>query len=343
MKTILTFSIAISLLLNVSAQSDSSGLPVTWDQNTGYESSTLVISNGSTYLALQKVPNGTPLTSDSFWVSLDSQVPSTTTVPELPKDANGVVITPDANVVATLGNPTNDTSINDVVANGSTASGLSSASNEAFVKQQYLDFLGRDGDDAGIAFWTAELTNGTQSRADCVNSFVFSEEFQQKVAPVSRLFLAYFMRIPDTSGLQFWINEKLNGKTISNISDSFAASTEFVNTYGSLGNTEFVNLVYSNLFNRSADTGGFNYWKGQLDTGVDSRGNVMASFSESTENVSLTESNIRVISFYYGMLRRAPDQVGYDFWVNELKIGKSPNDLINGFIGSSEYQTRFNK
>ena len=224
-----------------------------------------------------------------------------------------------------------------------TPSGLSSATNEGFVKQQYLDFLGRDGDNAGIAFWTAELNNGTQSRADCVNSFVFSEEFQQKVAPVSRLFLAYFMRIPDTGGLEFWINEKLNGKTISNISDSFAASTEFINTYGSLNNTAFVNLVYTNLFNRSADTGGFNYWKGQLDNSIDTRGNVMASFSESTENVSLTQSQIRVISFYYGMLRRAPDQTGYDFWVNELKIGKSPNDLINGFIGSTEYQARFNK
>jgi hypothetical protein len=151
------------------------------------------------------------------------------------------------------------------------------------------------------------------------------------------------MRIPDTGGLQFWINEKLNGKTISNISDPFAASTEFVNTYRSLGNTEFVNLVYTNLFNRSADTGGFNYRNGQLDNSIDTRGNVMASFSESAENVSLTQSQIRVISSYYGMLRRAPDQTGYDFWVNELKIGKSPNDLINGFIGGTEYQTRFNK
>jgi hypothetical protein len=110
-----------------------------------------------------------------------------------------------------------------------------------------------------------------------------------------------------------------------------------------LDNTAFVNLVYTNLFNRSADTAGFNYWKGQFDNGIDSRGNVMASFSESTENGSLTLSNIRVISFYYGMLRHAPEQTGYDFWVNELKIGKSPNYLINEFIASEEYQKRFNK
>ena len=109
-----------------------------------------------------------------------------------------------------------------------------------------------------------------------------------------------------------------------------------------MDNTAFVNLVYTNLFNRSADTAGFNYWKGQFDNGIDSRGNVMASFSESTENGSLTLSNIRVISFYYGMLRHAPEQTGYDFWVNELKIGKSPNDLINDFIAGEEYQKRFN-
>ena len=112
MKTILTLSIAISLLLNVSAQSGSSGLPVTWDQNTGYNTGELVISNGSTYLALQKVPNGTPLTSSSFWVSLDLDVPSIT-VPSLPTDANGVVITPDANEVATLNTPTDNTDTND--------------------------------------------------------------------------------------------------------------------------------------------------------------------------------------------------------------------------------------
>ncbi len=327
MKKLFLLILSVSILTITSAQS---GLPGTWNQNSAYSSGSLVISSGSTYLAQQQVPAGTALTSTAYWLSLDSAVPTTT-------PGTAPTSTPDVSTAPTS-TPASDTNTTNTTV---TPSGLSTASNEAFVKQQYLDFLGRDGDDAGIAFWTAELTNGTQSRADCVNSFVFSEEFQQKVAPVSRLFLAYFMRIPDTSGLQFWINEKLNGKTINTISDSFAASTEFINTYGSLDNTAFVNLVYSNLFNRTADTGGFNYWKGQLDTGVDSRGNVMASFSESTENVSLTQSNIRVISFYYGMLRRAPDQGGYDFWVNELKIGKSPNELINGFIGSAEYQQRF--
>ena len=302
--------------------------PATWNQNTAYTHPALVLNGSTTYISLQDVPSGTAITSTAYWTTLDSQVPSTT-----PTGAESLT-TPDASAVANLSVPETNSST-------TTPSGLTTASNEAFVMQQYLDFLGRDGDADGIAYWKGELDNGTLTRADCVNSFVFSDEFQAKVAPVARIYLAYFLRIPDTGGLEFWINEKLSGKTISDISDSFAASTEFQNTYGSLNNADFVNLVYTNLFNRAADSGGFAYWKGQLDNGIDSRGTVMASFSESQENITLTESNIRVISFYYGMLRRAPDQGGYDFWVNELKIGKSPNDLINGFISSAEYQQRF--
>jgi len=299
------------------------------DQNLGYTHPAIVVKDGVSYISVQTVPAGITITSTDYWTPLLSTAPDA-------EPGDPPASEPDT-ADSDLSNLTEPEDTNTTV----TASGLLSASNEAFVMQQYLDFLGRDGDADGITYWKGELDNGTLTRADCVNSFVFSEEFQAKVAPVSRIYLAYFLRIPDTGGLEFWINEKLAGKTISDISDSFAASTEFQNTYGSLNNADFVNLVYTNLFNRTADSGGFSYWKGQLDNGIDSRGTVMASFSESQENITLTESNIRVISFYYGMLRRAPDQGGYDFWVNELKIGKSPNDLINGFISSAEYQQRF--
>ena len=308
--------------------------PSSWSSAQIYTHPSLVIdSNGVSYISLKDVTAGTLLSNTEYWSTLDALVPKedppgeeNLTTPDLSTKPDGI---PDG--VDTGG-----------TGSGTTPSGLTSASNEAFVMQQYLDFLGRDGDAAGIEFWTAALDSGEQTRAECVNTFVFSEEFQTKVAPVSRLYLAYFLRIPDTAGLEFWINEKLAGKTLSEISNSFAESAEFQNTYGSLNNTDFVNLVYSNLYNRTADSAGFAYWKGQLDNGIDSRGTVMASFAEEKENLVLTESNIRVISFYYGMLRRAPEQAGYDFWVNEFQIGKSANELIEGFINSDEYQKRFN-
>jgi hypothetical protein len=44
---------------------------------------------------------------------------------------------------------------------------------------------------------------------------------------------------------------------------------------------------------------------------------------------------------YVGMLQRAPDQGGFDFWVNYKNQGNSGLTLINGFINSQEYRNRF--
>jgi hypothetical protein len=307
------------------------GIPDAWNQNTSYSSEGFVIEGGVTYQSLMDVPAGTPISSTEYWSSLESIASSLNNPGSPPFE------TPDPNDTTSLTPPADD----NVTGIDTDASGATIATSEQFVKQQYLDFLGRDGDAGGIGFWATALDNGTVSRADVVNNFVFSPEFQDQVAPVSRIFLAYFRRIPDTSGLSFWIGAKMAGTTLSDISESFAGSAEFTATYGSKSNSEFVDLVYNNLFNREADSGGKSFWTGALDDGSTARGAVMAGFSESDENIQLTLSQIRVIAFYYGMLRRAPDEGGFNFWVSVLDGGASPNDLINGFIGGPEYQNRF--
>jgi hypothetical protein len=44
---------------------------------------------------------------------------------------------------------------------------------------------------------------------------------------------------------------------------------------------------------------------------------------------------------YAGMLQRAPDQGGFDFWVSYKNQGNSGLALINGFMNSQEYRNRF--
>ena len=95
------------------------------------------------------------------------------------------------------------------------------------------------------------------------------------------------------------------------------------------------------MLDRSADATGLAYWKGLLDNGTLVRGSVMTGFSESPEYQSVTLNNIRVISFYYGMLRRAADQDGYDYWVGQFSAGQPANALLNAFYLGSEYQGRF--
>lgn len=211
-----------------------------------------------------------------------------------------------------------------------------------FVRQVYLDFLNREADLNGLSYWVTELDAGNITHAAMVEQFMLSAEFGEKVAPVTRLYFAYFLRIPDYGGLMYWVNEYASGnRTLNNISNFFAGSPEFQATYGSLDNGQFVDLIYSNLFNRTADADGRAYWVGELEAGNRTRGEVMLFFSDSEEYRTLMANPIYVTMTYIGLLRRAPEQGGFDYWVSRRDQGDSGQTLIDLFLNSQEYAARF--
>lgn len=320
--SILSLPIAIAYLF--------ADIPSTWSSGSNYTSGDLIIYNGTTYQAQQDISNSqtSPDGDTLAWQSLD-QIASGKTDPTGKPDT-----TPDTGNLPTAPDSNGTTDSN------ASASGLPTATSTQFVMQQYLDFLGREPDADGLAYWVNGLDNASIKRADVVNFFVFSDEFQEKVAPVSRLYQAYFLRIPDTEGLSYWITQKLNGVSLNDISNAFAGSQEFTDRYGSLDNAGFATLVYTNVLGRQPDNDGLTFWTNSLNGGA-SRGSVMTGFSESEEYQTNSLNQIRVIAFYYGLLRRAPEQEGFDFWVGVLNNGGSAFDLIDGFLNSAEYQGRF--
>lgn len=212
---------------------------------------------------------------------------------------------------------------------------------QLFAMQQYRDFLGREGDSGGISYWTNRINSGSATRAQVVDSFFNSAEFQGTVSPVTRLYFAYFLRIPDYAGLSFWVNQYRQGATLDSISQAFAGSSEFQATYGSLNNTQFVTLVYQNVLGRAPDSGGLAFWVGRLNSGSATRGSVMLGFSESAEYKQSSYNKVYVTMIYVGMLKRAPDQAGFNFWVGQMNSGGSGLNLIQGFLNASEYRSRF--
>ena len=67
----------------------------------------------------------------------------------------------------------------------------------------------------------------------------------------------------------------------------------------------------------------------------------MLEFSESAEYKGLSNNKVYVTMMYIGMLRRAPEEEGFNFWVSYLDSGNSGLALINGFLYSQEYSARF--
>lgn len=77
------------------------------------------------------------------------------------------------------------------------------------------------------------------------------------------------------------------GLGITQLAGNYLNSAEFQSRFGTLDNAGFVNLMYRNVLSRAADSGGFSVQIAALEQGV-SRAQLLANFSESTENVGLT-------------------------------------------------------
>jgi hypothetical protein len=110
--------------------------------------------------------------------------------------------------------------------------------------QQYRDFLSREGDNRGIEFWTAELESGLRTRAMMVESFIGSPEFEgvdrTRRAALLRLLPAH----PRLRGCSTG-STAARGHLARRDLAAFASSPEFVNRYGSLTNSQFVDRVYA--------------------------------------------------------------------------------------------------
>lgn len=107
-----------------------------------------------------------------------------------------------------------------------------------------------------------------------------------------RIYKAAFNRQPDIGGLKYWVSRMDAGSSVMDVAAGFIASAEFVALYGSNpSDGDFITQIYSNVLGRAPDAGGYAYWIGVLSSGS-SRQQVLASFSESDENVNNVAATI---------------------------------------------------
>ena len=103
---------------------------------------------------------------------------------------------------------------------------------------------------------------------------------------VYRLYKAAFARTPDLAGLGGWIaGMDTGGLGLEQVANSFIASAEFQSLYGAnSSNGQFVTALYLNVMGRAPDAGGYGYWVDQLASSLQTRAQVLVTFSESAEN-----------------------------------------------------------
>ncbi len=213
------------------------------------------------------------------------------------------------------------------------------ASAEDLVWKQYVDFRRDPGLYEDRKWWFTELKAGRTNRNALVAALIRSPYVEDKSLDAVRLYLTYFGRIPDSAGIKYWWSEVDAGRNIRTVSARFSGSPEFKKTYGNLNDTEFVKLVYRNVLGRSASQADLDYWVGQITSGKDSRGGVMALFSKTKEYKDRSRTVVEVILVHQVMLGRAISAQSHMQWVAKTE-SEGIGSLIGTLFSSDEYRQR---
>jgi len=234
-----------------------------------------------------------------------------------------------------------------------------------FVTQHYRDFLNREPDSGGLAYWTDQIAgNGSSTPPPCgagdancllqrrlgVSAAFFVEnEFQVTSSYVYRMYTSTLGRQPSYSE---FISDRSKITVNAGLATSKAAFAEdwvqrqaFTNKYGTNpGPENFVDALLATLsaydgVNLSAKR---STYISELQSGA-TRGQVVREIAEDAA-VQLAEYNPSfVLMQYFGYLHRNPDANGYQFWLNILN-NQQPNNyrgMVCAFMTSAEYQLRF--
>lgn len=119
-------------------------------------------------------------------------------------------------------------------------------------------------------------------------------EAQVSVSPphaqVWRLYQAFFLRQPEQSGFDYWLQQRSDGAALTTIAYQFATGPEFVGRYGNLSDADYVDLVYANVLCRPPEQDGRQYWISLLASGGLSRWEMMVNFAELREYLGNTST-----------------------------------------------------
>ncbi|HVF87568.1 MAG TPA: DUF4394 domain-containing protein [Pyrinomonadaceae bacterium] len=259
--------------------------------------------------------------------------------------------------------------INDDGDTGTAANPINDAAN--FVCQHYHDFLNREPDASGLAFWTNQIeectTQGCREvrRINVSAAFFLSIEFQQTGFLVYRFHQAAFNTgehlqfrdfMTDTQrisrnlivGQGNWQQQLETNK--QEFAEEFAARPAFLALYPlTMSHAAFIDALNANTGN-SLSQAERDDLVARLNAGTITRGQALRAVAEDADFRQRERSRAFVLTEYFGYVRRNPDDPpntdfsGYQFWLNKLNQFGGDHiraEMVKAFITSSEYRQRF--
>jgi hypothetical protein len=245
-----------------------------------------------------------------------------------------------------------------------------------FVRQHYRDFLSREADQEGLAFWANQITScGGDQRCIEVNrindsgAFFLSIEFQETGYLAYRIYKTAFGNLPNTpvpiTFSEFipdtqtigrdvivrqigWEQVLENNKRAFTL--QFVQRPRFTAVFPPTTSArEFVDKLNANAGNPLSEAER-DQLISDLSGGRRSRAEVLRAIAENPKLVQAEFTRAFVLMQYFGYLRRNPNDapdgnfVGYDFWLDKLNSFNGDfnrAEMVKAFLSSAEYRRRF--
>lgn len=201
---------------------------------------------------------------------------------------------------------------------------------ERYVKQVYLDLLGRSPDAGGAAYW-AHLVDSGVARSTVAWAIVSGHEYHVRM--VDGVYRQLLHRGVDGQGGAYWGTLLDHGYAIESLTAFIMGSPEY---YAHAGGTPngFVSAMFQDVLHRAPDAGGRAYFVQLLQQGV-SHSAVAGAITWSAEAIGS-----RVNGYYQALLGRNADTSGRNYWVYLIGHGHRDEEIVALLVGSDEYFRR---
>jgi uncharacterized repeat protein (TIGR01451 family) len=219
-----------------------------------------------------------------------------------------------------------------------------------FIRQQYLDILGREPDPPGLAGWlsflhTCPAGSTACDRIELSSRFFRSPEFFDRAYYVYRFYETALGRKPtydeyqdDLEELAGFLSDAELEARKAQFAEDFSQRPEFKAKYDSKADGDaYVNAIVATAGVVPSNRTDVAIREGAL---MITRGRALRELLESPEISAKFFNEAFVVVGYFAYLRREPD-AQYLVWLNTLNTTGDYREMIRGFIESQEYRHRF--
>ena len=176
-----------------------------------------------------------------------------------------------------------------------------------------------------------------------------------KLTDIQELYSTLFGRAAEIGGRENWVNQLNKGVSITTIATAFVSSQEGQALFGNVSNSDLVDLVYKNAFDRVPNSTEKASLIAKLGTtpNSDKKAQVVVDIIQSAASTDKQVLNGKVDTainstnqsfiqaLYVTFLGRAAEATGQNYWVGQLNNGVSTADIAKFFVNSQEAQQKY--